>query len=42
MGKPLVALSTEGEQVLGVTNEQLAHCRLSAIVNIDFVDIMEG
>lgn len=35
--KPSQALSAEAERILGVTNEQLAHCRSSAIVLEDFL-----
>ncbi len=35
--KPSVALSSEAEQVIGVTNEQLAGCRPSEAVIDDFL-----
>lgn len=35
--KPSVALSAEAERILGVTNEQLAHCRSSYAVLEDFL-----
>jgi hypothetical protein len=34
--KPLVALTAEAEAIIGVTNEQLDHCRSSAMVMGDF------
>ncbi|MCZ8321761.1 MAG: hypothetical protein O9296_09285 [Novosphingobium sp.] len=34
--KPSRPLSAEAERILGVTNEQLAHCRPSAIVLDEF------
>lgn len=39
--KPSTALSAEAERILGVTNEQLAHCRPSAIVLEDFLEYLE-
>lgn len=38
--KPSVALSAEAERILGVTNEQLAHCRATNLVMIDFLDFV--
>jgi DNA polymerase III alpha subunit (gram-positive type) len=35
--KPLQALSAEAERILGVTNEQLAHCRSGNAVLVDFL-----
>lgn len=35
--KPLVALSAEAEAIIGVTNEQLTHCRPSPFVLEDFL-----
>jgi hypothetical protein len=35
--KPLVALSAEAEAIIGVTNEQLDCCRLTAVVLEDFL-----
>ena len=34
--KPSVALSAEAERILGVTSEQLAHCRSTAVVMQSF------
>ena len=39
--KPPRPLSAEAEQILGVTNEQLAQCRSSAIVLEDFCGFIE-
>lgn len=39
--KPSVALSVEAERILGVTNEQLAHSRLSETVLQDFVTFLD-
>lgn len=36
--KPSRPLSAEAERILGVTNEQLAHCRPSDIVFRDFME----
>lgn len=38
--KPSVRLSVEAERILGVTNEQLAHCRASAIVLTEFLEFI--
>jgi DNA polymerase III alpha subunit (gram-positive type) len=35
--KPSVALSAEAERILGVTNEQLAHCRPTEVVLGNFL-----
>ncbi len=40
--KPSVALSADAERVLGVTNEQLDHCRSSDIVADDLSAIIDG
>jgi len=40
--KPSVALSREAEQVLGMTNEQLAHCRSTDVVLDDFLAFLDG
>jgi DNA polymerase III epsilon subunit-like protein len=40
--KPLVALSLEAEHILGVTNEQLAHCRSMDEVLADFLVFTQG
>lgn len=34
--KPSVALTAEAERILGVTSEQLAHCRSTAVVMQSF------
>ena len=34
--KPSIPLLKEAEQILGVTNDQLAHCRPSSVVSGDF------
>lgn len=39
--KPSEPLSTEAERILGVTNEQLAHFRSSAIVLADFLRYLD-
>lgn len=38
--KPSLPLSYEAERILGVTNEQLAHCRSGAIVINDFTQFV--
>lgn len=38
--KPSVALSAGAEQVVGVTNDQLACCRSTAVVLTDFLDFI--
>ncbi|CAN1554345.1 hypothetical protein MCEREM21A_02330 [Sphingomonadaceae bacterium] len=38
--KPSIALSAEAEQVLGVTNEQLARCRPVNVVLLEFLDFI--
>jgi DNA polymerase III epsilon subunit-like protein len=38
--KPSRPLSPEAEWILGITNQQLAHCRASAIVFGDFLDFV--
>ncbi len=40
--KPSVPLSCEAERILGVMNEQLAHCRTSDIVLDDFIAFIDG
>ena len=39
--KPLLALSLEAEHILGVTNEQLAHCRSMDVVMQSFTAFAE-
>lgn len=39
--KPSRPLSAEAERILGVTNEQLAHCRPSSSVLEEFRDFLE-
>jgi len=39
---PSVALSTEAERILGVTNEQLAHCRPTDEVLDEFAKFLYG
>lgn len=39
--KPSKPLSTEAERILGVTNQQLAHCRPSSSVLEEFRDFLE-
>jgi DNA polymerase III alpha subunit (gram-positive type) len=39
--KPSVALSREAEQVLGMTNEQLAHCRSTDVVLGNFLAFLD-
>ena len=39
--KPLVALSTEAERILGVTNSQLEYCRSTDVVLDDFCEFAE-
>ena len=39
--KPSQALSAEAERILGVTNEQLAHCRSTEVVGQEFLDFLE-
>ncbi|MFM5952052.1 MAG: hypothetical protein ACKOOE_05600 [Micrococcales bacterium] len=38
--KPSVALSAEAQRILGVTNEQLAGCRPTNLVMVDFLDFV--
>ena len=38
--KPSRPLSAEAEKVVGVTNEQLAHCQPSAIVQREFLEFI--
>ena len=38
--KPSRPLSAEAERILGVTNEQLAHCRSTGIVMDDFLEFI--
>lgn len=40
--KPSVALSAEAEQVLGVRNERLMHCRPTSVVLEDFLAFVDG
>ena len=40
--KPSVALSSEAEEVLGVTNAQLAYCRPRLYVMDDFLAFIDG
>jgi hypothetical protein len=40
--RPLRALSTEAEQLLGVKNERLAHCRSTDLVLEDFLAFLDG
>lgn len=40
--KPCHPLSSEAEQVLGLTNERLAHCRSTDVVLEDFLAFMDG
>lgn len=40
--KPLVALSPEAERILGVTNAQLAGCRLTNVVLGEFREFLAG
>lgn len=39
--KPMVPLSCEAERILGVTNEQLAHCRPNDIVLEEFLAFID-
>ena len=39
--KPSVALSPEAEEIIGVTNAQLAHCRSTDVVTGEFLDFAE-
>jgi DNA polymerase III alpha subunit (gram-positive type) len=39
--KPSMALSAEAERILGVTNEQLAHCRASDYALDDFFRFLQ-
>lgn len=39
--KPSRPLSAEAERILGVTNEQLAHCRSTEVVGQEFLDFLE-
>jgi hypothetical protein len=39
--KPLVALSAEAEVIIGVMNEQLAHCRSTDVVLLDFICFLD-
>lgn len=38
--KPAVALSAEAEAIIGVTNEQLAHCRSTDMVLLDLISFI--
>ena len=40
--KPSQPLTLEAERILGVTNEQLAHCRSTAMVMDDFLMFSEA
>lgn len=40
--KPLVALSSEAERILGLTNEKLAHCRSTDVVLDEFLAFIAG
>lgn len=40
--KPLVALSSEAERILGFTNSQLAHCRSTDMVLEGFLTFLNG
>jgi hypothetical protein len=40
--KPSKALSAQAERILGVTSEQLAQCRSTANVSIDFIDFISA
>ena len=40
--KPSIPLSAEAERILGVTNEQLAHCRPSVIVLDSFLEFLNN
>ncbi|CAN1538272.1 hypothetical protein MCEREM21A_01673 [Sphingomonadaceae bacterium] len=39
--KPSVALSAEAEAIIGVTNEQLAHCRSTDMVLLALISFIE-
>ena len=40
--KPLVALTPEAERILGVTNSQLANCRSTHVVLVEFLAFLDG
>lgn len=40
--KPVAALSSEAERIVGVTNEQLANCRPSNVVLGEFVTFLKS
>ena len=39
--KPLVALSAEAEAIIGVTNAQLAYCRSTDVVGLNFISFIK-
>ena len=40
--KPPRPLSVEAEQVIGTTNERLAHCRPMNVALVDFLEFIDG
>ena len=40
--KPPRPLTTEAEQVIGTTNERLAHCRPMSVALADFLEFIDG
>jgi DNA polymerase III alpha subunit (gram-positive type) len=40
--KPPRPLSAEAEQVIGTTNERLAHCRPMNVALVDFLEFIDG
>ena len=40
--RPLVAMTPDAERIVGVTNEQLAMCRPSAVVLEEFLVFLDG